>query len=379
MHLQPSRHPVTVYQSSLQSFITIATNTEEIWPRLSPGEKACPRADGWWGPHEYAVLPQPFDWSSPYLAWIPSLKAYDDPQFDRRSGVDPTIIHLDFNKYPLIRVSGFYDSVPPTPKTPSLRHPSLPSKPRHSIADAAILDFCTASDAMTRIVKTQVDNLIDRVRVLITQARNDLDTRSVRLPEQALFYLKQARYWNSLPGTNTECGHRLILAGMKRAAMELHGFILWRHDQQLLVDEGLTSAQKHRTLFRARGALVDNEDDYAFLAKRGIPVWMKIPANAFEPPPSARLVSFTTIPIHRDPMFPPGHKSGHHTALFFYPPIVDDTSSFELAARGYAGRLDIYQPNAQIADVHQRMHSDRGTFQLHQRRCTKHANRVLLL
>ncbi len=30
----------------------------------------------------------------------------------------------------------------------------------------------------------------------------------------------------------------------------------------------------------------------------------------------------------------------HNKALFFYPPVVDDTRTFELAARGYAPRVD---------------------------------------
>jgi len=247
---KPFKHPVNVYHSN-HSFVTIATNTEEIWPSPSAAENASahPRTDGWWGPHEYAVLPQPLDPSSPYLAWIPSLNSYDDLQFSRYSGLDPTIIRLDFIHHPLVPVSGYYHSVPAT-STALSRHSSLPSKPTGARATSKtqLLDFCSASDAMTRVVKTQVDDLITRVRPLITQLDDDPNTRFVRPPEQALFYLQQARYWNSLPGTNTERGHRLILSGMKRAVMELHGFILWHRDHRLSVDER-PMVRKHQKWF----------------------------------------------------------------------------------------------------------------------------------
>jgi hypothetical protein len=356
---KPFRHPVNVCNSSCRSFVTIATNTEEIWPCPSAGS-ADPRTDGWWGPHEYAVLPQSFDRSSPYLAWIPSLNSYNDLQFFRYSGIDPTIIRLDFMHHPLVPVSGYYHPVPPTAALSRYPCSSLPSKPTTATRKTTVLDFCSASDAMICVVKTQVDDLINRVRPLITQLDNDPDTRFVRPPEQALFYLQQARYWNSLPRTNTERGHRLILGGMKRAAMELHGFILWHRDHRLSVDER-PMVRKHQKWFRTRGAFVNNEDDYAFLAKRDIPVWMNIAVDAFQLPRSARPVSLTAIPIHCDLMFPRGHKDGHHTAIFFYPPKVDDNALFELAARGYAGRLDIYQLNTQIANVHEKMHRDKST------------------
>jgi hypothetical protein len=171
---------------------------------------------------------------------------------------------------------------------------------------------------MIRIVKTQADNLINRVRQLLTQLDNDHNNRSVRPPEQALFYLQQACYWNSLPGTNTERAHRLILAGMKRAAMELHGFLLWHRDHRLSLDKR-PMVWKHQKWFQARGAFVDNEDDYAFLAQRDVPVWMNIAVDAFWLPHSARPVSLTTIPIHCELMFPRSHHGGHHTAIFFYP------------------------------------------------------------
>jgi hypothetical protein len=203
---------------------------------------------------------------------------------------------------------------------------------------------------MRRVVKTQVDTLSERVGEVIAELGSDLSHR-IRLPEQALFHLKQAYYWNSLPGTNTECGYRLILAGMKRAAMELHGFILWYRDYKASLRP---IVRKYQKWYRSRGAVVYDEEDYAYLGRHDIPAWMTVDADAWKPNPSARAVSITPIPIHRDPMFPPGYKGGHHTAIFFYPPEAEDR--FELAARGYAGRRDVYEFHTEIAKIHDKMH-----------------------
>jgi hypothetical protein len=165
-----------------------------------------------------------------------------------------------------------------------------------------------------------------------------------------------------LSGTNTTAGHHLILAGMKRAAMELHGFILWYQDYKRGLDPcARPIAREFKKSFRSRSALVDNQDDCDYLEKRDIPVWMKIDAEEFKPHHSTRAVSLTPIPIHRQPMFPAQYKGGHHTALFFYPPDPKNGCAFELAACGYTGRCDIYQIDTDIARVHEKIHNEHGT------------------
>jgi hypothetical protein len=356
------QHRVDVHHLHSPSLVTVAINVDYIWPETRPEDKACARSDGWWGPHEYAILPQSYDRSSPYIAWIPSLSAYRHPDFARLTGLDPAIMLMDFVAFPLVPVPGHSTPghIPSTVQPPL--HPSLPTKPGVSDIKAPDLDFCSASHSMKQVVKTQVDNLLDDARKVIAEYEN-LNNGSIRLPVQALFNLKQAYYWNLLPGTNTECGHRLILAGMKRAAMELHGFILWYKDYQTPLSEN-PIPRKYPTWFRCRGALVTNEDDYAYLGERGIPAWMKIAFNRFDPLPSARAVSITTIPTSRDLMFPPSYKGGHHTAILFYPPEAEDASLFELSARGYAGRRDVYQFHSGIARVHEKMRNEQCTFTL---------------
>jgi hypothetical protein len=75
------KHKFDVYHFRNPSLVTIAINVGYIWPEILSAEKPCAKLDGWWGPHEYALLPQPFDLSSPYMAWIPSLDAYRHPDF----------------------------------------------------------------------------------------------------------------------------------------------------------------------------------------------------------------------------------------------------------------------------------------------------------
>ena len=355
-------HKVDVYHFINPSSVIVAINTDCIWPEVPSGERAYPRSDGWWGPHEYALLPQPYDSSSPYMAWIPSLDAYDSADFSRLTGLDPTIVMLNFSSFPLVPSPDHFKTthiqLTTNPRLPI--HPSLPTKPGSVTGGVKKpgLDFCSASDAMRRVVKTQVDTLSERVGQVVADLGSDPSHR-IRLPEQALFHLKQAYYWNLLPGTNTECGHHLILAGMKRAAMELHGFILWHRDYKASLNQARPIVRKYQKWYRSRGAVVSDEEDYAYLARRDIPAWMTIDAHTWKPNPSARAVCTTPIPIHRDPMFPPGYKGGHHTAILFYPPEAEDP--FELSARGYAGRRDVYELHTEIARIHDKMHDKQRT------------------
>jgi hypothetical protein len=109
---------------------------------------------------------------------------------------------------------------------------------------------------------------------------------------------------------------------------------------------------------------VENEEDYIYLWRRDIPAWMNISATLFKPHASSLAVSVTPIPVHRRPMFPAGYKGGHHTAILFYPPEAEDSSLFELAARGYASRCDEYRFHTDIARVHEKMHTEQRMFVL---------------
>jgi hypothetical protein len=347
-----------VYHFHNPSLITVAFNVNYIWPETLLQEKPCARLDGWWGPHEYAILPQPFDPSSPYMAWIPSLDAYRQPEFARLTGLDPAIVLLDFADFPLVPVEGHFSPPDARPTIDPPLCPSLPMRPGTANTTRPRLNFCSASEPMKLVISTQLEKLSRPAIRALAEIRDD----SVRLPIQALYHLKQSYYWNLLPGTNTTAGHHLILAGMKRAVMELHGFILWYQDYKRGLDPWPRPiAREFQKSFRCRGALVENQDDCDYLEKRDIPVWMKIDTEKFQPHHSARAVSLTPIPIHRQPMFPANYKGGHHAALFFYPPDPEDGCSFELSARGYSGRRDIYQIDAEIARVHEKIHHERGT------------------
>jgi hypothetical protein len=189
------------------------------------------------------------------MAWIPSLDAYGSANFSRLIGLDPTIVILSFDSFPLVPSPDHFKTAHIHSTTHPILpiHSSLPTKPGTVTGGVKkpALDFCSASDAMRRVVKTQVDTLSERVGEVIAELGSDLSHR-VRLPEQALFHLKQAYYWNSLPGTNTECGHRLILAGMKRAAMELHGFILWYRDYKASLNQARPVVRKYQKWYRWR-------------------------------------------------------------------------------------------------------------------------------
>jgi len=79
---------------------------------------------------------------------------------------------------------------------------------------------------MRAVVKEKVFVLIADVRQAIDELEKCPASHCTHLPEQALFCLQQAYYWNILPRTVTAAGHLLVLAGLKRAVLELHGFLL---------------------------------------------------------------------------------------------------------------------------------------------------------
>jgi hypothetical protein len=146
------------------------------------------------------------------MAWIPSLDAYHHPDFARLTGLDPAIVLLDFATSPLVPIEGHSS---PARVQVSVHPPlsaSLPMKLGMANMDTHRLNFCSASEPMKLLVKMQVDKLLDHAGDVIAELTDDC----IRLPMQVLFHLKQAYYWNLLPGTNTEAGHHLISVATTR-------------------------------------------------------------------------------------------------------------------------------------------------------------------
>jgi hypothetical protein len=347
----PEAFPVEAecYHRRSSEHIIVGANTDLIFATATASDRPLPRSDGWWGPHEYVVVPQLLDKSSPYLAWIPSLEAYAHSDFYRNTGLDPTLVRLSFDDYPILPVVG--DPLSPSNKAvgPVASHgiPCLPIKPQAcQISKSRRHQLFRTSSSMRTLIKTKVTELMAQVSTVFSSVRANGAFDAIRIPEQALFRLEQAYLWNRLH--NSEPGHRLVLAGLKRSVMELHAFLLWRDHV-----EG-----KPHTTFRRRGVYVNSMTEFDDLRTSGVPVYLHVQAVAILNPPRIRHVNLTPIPIHSSLLFPEGYVGGHHAGIDFYPPFAQDSQYFELAARGYHSRSDEYRANRDIDKMFDNMRKD---------------------
>ena len=354
----PSLINAHCYHQTSPGRAIVAINSVTIFAPTRPSERPLPRSDGWWGPHEYAILPQPLDESSPYLAWIPSTAAYLDPLFQRQTGLDPALTCLSYERYPLLPVTDIPSTRVSVPRSSGHNITELPAKPditRPSKSRPHQL-FRTSSD-FRNIVREKVTELTACVAPIISTVEADVGRLSIRIPEQAVFRLEQASLWSRLH--NSEAGHRLVLAGLKRAALELHGFILWHHDQSKSNNSNATP-QSHSFAkgYSTRGLYVNTIPDYDRFSRFGIAVFMVIDLDQVEFPSDAQHVDLSPIPVERNRLFPDGYSGGHHCYLYFYPPIIEDSVHFELAARGYHSRSDVYSSNRDIEKLFENISKD---------------------
>jgi hypothetical protein len=225
--------------------------------------------------------------------------------------------------------------------------PGLPTKPQDcQISKPRRHQLFRTSSSMRTLIKTKVTELMAQVSTVFSSVRANGAFDAIRIPEQALFRLEQAYLWNRLH--NSEPGHRLVLAGLKRSVMELHAFILWRDHVQ----------GRFRKTYRRRGVYVNSMAEFDHLRTSGVPVFLHVQAVAILNPPRIRHVNLTPIPIHFNLLFPEGYVGGHHSDIYFYPPLVQDSQYFELAARGYHSRSDEYRANRDINKIFDNMCKD---------------------
>ena len=341
-----SHLPVDVFCTSNLKTV-VAANTDVIWIKDIQQEQAAARVDGWWGPHEYAILPHKLDRTSPYMAWIPSQASYNDCRFSEYTGLDSTLALISFVDYPLSVTSD-----PSTPPQPLGLPPTagLPPKPQYINPQKTDHSLVSTSHEMQAIIREGVSALTADVKRAIDNIKDNDRYHSIRMPTQALFHLQQARYWNLLPGTVTKIGHTLVLAGLKRAVYELHGFLLWIRDRDIPVETQPLQRFRGKS-YSTRGVYVDNTNDYNAIGQHGVAVYMEVDLKHVSLPPTAREVSASPIPNHWQPLLPLGYSGGHHTYIIFYPPTVEHHSLFELAGWGYVSRLDSYEPNRQVNKI----------------------------
>ncbi|KAJ7682424.1 hypothetical protein DFH06DRAFT_293927 [Mycena polygramma] len=266
--------------------------TMDFPPGVTPGI----RDDGFWGPHEYSLLPQLFCVDSPYMAWIP----------------------LEYDGLDVLRfLSQFQFAL-----GPASTHfkPNLAWRRRGTVDPAVLAMF----QADVNVVYTEVLTGID-----VVKSRPDLS--HIRLPLGAV-----ERTYASLLALRVNFLTRQDVleyaACLKRSMAELQGFILWSRELDVWMDP--SSSIFDRAGRRLRGAVCEDMLSYESLHRMGVPAWCFVTGL----PPAANVVSNS---------FDDGVSSvwskcamPNNKAHYFYPPLVDDRRTFELAARGYALRRD---------------------------------------
>jgi hypothetical protein len=147
-----------------------------------------------------------------------------------------------------------------------------------------------------------------------------------------------------------------VVRGLQRNLLELFAFADWWHDVQ--------QGDDFRSPFRGptRGSLFDDEDLYANHARWSIASYLIAPNDRFvdpnkrvnlSPRNKSRMDAMSIQPLL------------HSLHLWYYPPHVTDVcANFELAARGYAKRLDTFIPTKgfkRMLDKMDNQRADEGT------------------
>lgn len=292
-----------------------------------------PRLDGFWGLHEYSMVPHPFDAEYPYMSWIP-LSGYASFKFPAR-----------------IRSLTVWDS-PSVQPTQFCRHPSWP-------------DRGYLNREIYQVIRDDVFELVEIVRGIVHsyedhERKRDSFSRNSTLPNPfpdrsgtrfPLLAMQRACAASVALGLQDLLYRDVLeyLAGLKRAVAELHGFIMWHNEVEARENSSIRRVHIHRI----RGAIVSRYEDFEVLSRLGIPAWIVISFESLPPLLPSQSVDLADPPSRLDLWAAPGSSSSsvdihrgkfvHNKSLVFYPPVVDPSVSFERAARGYARRIDQFR------------------------------------
>jgi len=284
-----------------QGHIILASNVDTI-PSPPPQCQAAVMVDGLWGEHEWTLYPQPYCHKSPYLAWL---------------RLPPKNAACDI----LTR---------PVHKRMWQAHPDKSNI--HFVDPGVFGEFR--------------DKLAD-VKAAVLNPFHDIsqDTRfdCIQPPKNAY-----ARAFQALDRLEKEfMGWRdfvEVVRGLQRSLLELLAFADWWYDIQ--------QGEDFCPLFRAptRGTIFDDEDVYAKHARWSIASYLIVPNTHFVLNDRFILDSNKRVDLSPRNLSQMNVLSAHpllfHSLhLWYYPPHVRDVyADFEPVARGYAERLDTFNP-----------------------------------
>lgn len=283
-------------------------NSEIVWPT-----KPC--IDGRWGMAEYSLIPQYYDVKFPYLAWLPTQKFH-------RLGL-PTQIN-----------SFRIEEDPSEPNSVFVRHSGWTHRGHLNtdIREELQRDVVHYIEAVNGIILEGNSTAPPEVQPpVISLVRAHNSAFSMRFPH--LTYRDLLEY----------------LAGLQRSVAELQAYSLW-YDR---IQYGDIPASHRSFELGLRGSVARTHAEYISLRRLGVPVWLELVSTEGMTLDTVKQVQLTTLRIETrtwDEM-PVSRflsdttrkgKLVHNKPLEYYPPVVDDISTYESAARGYSARKDIF-------------------------------------
>lgn len=299
----------------------VTSNTKSV-PNLPcwgsrGGEAPQPRIDGKWGMAEYSIIPQLYDVSSPYLAWMPTHRF-------TRLGFSTAV-----NSFRVIEE-------PANPNAVFVRHPGW--KHRGYL-----------HTEIREKLQMEVVRYIELVKDIIQSEANPKTRKGpaeVRPPVIALVRAHSSVFCMRFPHLTYRDLVEYV-AGLQRSVAELQAYIMW-YDR---IQYGDVPASTRSFELGLRGTVAQSVTDYNTLRKLGVPVWLALPSSNVALLDAAKRVTPQLISVETrtwDDM-PISHslrdtykgKLVHNKPLEYYPPLVDNWTTYEPAARGYSPRLDV--------------------------------------
>jgi hypothetical protein len=274
-------------------FVMLGIHVDAI-PTPPPPSPAIVGVDGLWGAHEWTVYPQPHHPRFPYLAWIP-LRKSSTSVFSHvlHSAVDKTMWQTHSDN-PNIRV------IKPT------------------LLDALKREWVSTKAALLDPFET---------------VRSHPSFSSVQHPHEAYVrgfgalcrLEKDFEAWRDFVE---------VFRNLQRCLLELHAFLDWWRD--------IRAGDISRLSIRAptRGAIFEDAQLYEQNARWSVGAFLLVRKSIFVLDPAKQVAlspRTCKAPMSLGPLL-------HSLPIWYYPPLVEDIKNLELAARGYLGRLDTYNP-----------------------------------
>jgi hypothetical protein len=278
-------------------YVILCANAEAI---PAPPSQSPPIIDseGLWGAHEWTIHPQLYQQQFPYLSWI--------------------------SLHPSNTVPSDFDVYTPTVKK-TMWHPHPTKLNLHVINPTVLCALTTEWES----IKSTTEDLFQKHIMSSVQPPKEAFFRAL----SALDRLREDfEAWRDFVQ---------VFRSLQRSLLELKAFIDWYKD----INAGAGFCSPVRT--PTRGAIFEDVQAYINHQHWSIAAFLLIPKSAFDLDSSreASLLSHKLCQTNTT-----SHHSIPHTlSHWYYPPHVSNyVSDFETAARGYADRLDVFNPNQSL-------------------------------